>query len=158
MYTDYMWTRWTRVQSYLTGNSSPTESKPQIITGGQRQYVGLASLLPQAWSTALTHQRLLTCVYAVSQRDFSRVSTQRHFLGLFSVIRMITHFPRRRRRARLSSSTPHRVSPRYPGGYPVRGTHRVYPEGLIDRVGSRGALMMAMKQAKRDESEIYTRL
>ena len=31
----------------------------------------LASLLPLAWSTALTHQRLLTCVYAVSQRDFS---------------------------------------------------------------------------------------
>ena len=46
----------------------------------------------------------LTSVYAVSQRDFSRVSTQRHFLGLFSVIRMITHFPRRRRRARLNSS------------------------------------------------------
>ena len=46
------------------------KSKPQINTGGQRQYVGLASLLPQAWSTALNHQRSLTCVYAVSQRDF----------------------------------------------------------------------------------------
>ena len=72
--------------------SSPSSSlgfrspKPQIITGGHRQYVGLASLLPQAWSTALTHQRLLTCVYAVSQRDFSfEFRLRDYFSGRISV-------------------------------------------------------------------------
>ena len=45
--------------------------KTSIVTGGHRQYVGLASLLSTRVEHGADYQRLLTCVYAVSQRDFS---------------------------------------------------------------------------------------